>query len=123
MEVDDQPLVQFIGMPSRLTFDDRFFVKPKANQLMLGGWESEFRVSRWELTPISFATTDLARAKTKAPNVLPDVGARKPPVRPEDLVANTPSNKQSWPLQPTPGSATHVTPSPEASDMRAVPIW
>ncbi len=79
VDVDGGVFIDFRGAPSRLSFDSRFFQQPAANQLMLGGWNTEFRVTSWKLTPLgdqpvkfaarqpSQSTDSTAVAKADAP--------------------------------------------------------
>ena len=70
IDVDNDVFVDFRGDPSRLSFDDRFFQRPRPSQLMLGSWQTEFRVTRWELTPFGDKPVKYTpRAKTPRPRL------------------------------------------------------
>lgn len=79
VDVDGSVFIDFRGSPSRLSFDERFFQRPAANQLMIGGWASSFRVSSWVLKPLGEERVDYA--------------ANQPPKTNESSVASVDSGK------------------------------
>lgn len=117
VELDGQPLVEFFGPALRLSFDDRFFTSPKPDQLMLGGWEAEFRVTRWELTPLDFESSQIAAAQS-TPRV--DFSALVGPKLPDRATYDAAG--QDAPSRPKTDSPTPVeTPTPDTADVADVP--
>ncbi len=70
VDVDGSVFIDFRGTPSRLSFDDRFFRRPSPGQLMVGGWDSSFRISSWVLKPLGEQRVDYVADSpaTKAPS-------------------------------------------------------
>ncbi|WP_068140472.1 YncE family protein [Roseimaritima ulvae] len=66
VDVGGNVFIDYRGAPSRLNFDERFFRRPRLNQLMLGSWQTEFRVTRWTLTPFGDQPVDY----TKTPDAV-----------------------------------------------------
>jgi hypothetical protein len=132
IDVDNAVFIDFRGDPSRLSFDDRFFRRPRPSQLMLGSWDTEFRVTRWELTPFGDeretytprAVNPKAKAIAKAPVQPPtasDTGNAAAPSTDGSLSSSKVRWKTGKPEDKPPDTVEVETPKMEPVPWRAKP--
>lgn len=116
VDVDDGVFIDYRGAPSRLSFDEKYFQRPQLNQLMIGSWETEYRVSKWTLTPLGDERVDYNRIAQLA-----DAESEDRTARPGTSTPTNPGGLQSATSLASNDRTTTNNDSEESSDSRPEP--